>query len=219
MNPDILTKEQITFLELIGSTPALQTHFYLTGGTPLAAFYLKHRFSEDIDFFSEQEVDTAALNVFFKKYKKELGITHIDFEQTYNRNLFFLTTKNGVLKTEFTHFPFPRIEKGGVEFGVAIDSIIDIAVNKLFTIYQRTKARDYIDLYYLCQTRGFMVSDLMAKARIKFDTHIDPIGLGAQFMKASEAVDYPRMVTAISPETWQRFFIEEAKKLKPNVME
>src|SRR3989344_7488862 len=210
---NILTKDQIVLLEKIGSAPFLQGHFYLTGGTPLAAFYLKHRYSEDLDFFSENEVDVMALQTFFKSIKEEFGILEIDYQQSFNRNLFFLKFKSSVLKTEFTYFPFSRIEKGAAQFGLDVDSLIDIAVNKLFTIYQRTQARDYIDLYVICRDRGLAISDLVKQARIKFDTHIDPIQLGTQFVKAAEATDYPRLIRIFNPSEWQSFFMAEAKKL------
>jgi len=219
MTPDILTAEQMALLGKIGSTPMFRERFYLTGGTPLAAFNLQHRYSEDLDFFSEREVDVGALNVFFKEIKDDLGFIDIDFQQSFNRNLFFLKFKNSVLKTEFTYFPFARIEKGAAQFGLDVDSLIDIAVNKLFTIYQRTQARDYIDLYVICRDRGLAISDLVKQARIKFDTHIDPIQLGTQFVKAAEATDYPRLIRIFNPSEWQSFFMAEAKKLKLEVIE
>lgn len=215
---NILTKDQIVLLEKIGSTPFLRECFYLTGGTPLAAFYLKHRYSEDLDFFSEQEIDTMALQTFLKSNKRELGLLEIDYQQSFNRNLFFLKLKSGVLKTEFTYFPFSSIEKRIERFGVWVDSLLDIAVNKLFTIYQRTRARDYIDLYCICKNSEFAVSDLLKKARVKFDTYIDPLQLGAQFVKAKEALDYPPMLVDIKPEEWQEFFMAEAKKLERDVI-
>ncbi|MEW5692252.1 MAG: nucleotidyl transferase AbiEii/AbiGii toxin family protein [Candidatus Hydrogenedentota bacterium] len=36
--------------------------FYLTGGTALSEFYLKHRISEDLDFFCENEEVNAIYN-------------------------------------------------------------------------------------------------------------------------------------------------------------
>ncbi|MBI4257148.1 nucleotidyl transferase AbiEii/AbiGii toxin family protein [Candidatus Uhrbacteria bacterium] len=216
---DILTVDQIAMLKAIGAQPEIVKAFYLTGGTPLAAFYLSHRYSEDLDFFSETEVDVAALNVFFAESKKLLGFSKIDFQASMNRHLFFLDYPSGTLKMEFTYFPFPRIEIGRREYDIDVDSQIDIAVNKLFTIYQRTKARDYIDLYLLCQQEGYSIDDLVKKARIKFDWHMDPIQLGTQFVKAREAQDVPRMITPIASEEWQQFFIEEAKKLKPSILD
>lgn len=196
----------------------MRERFYLTGGTPLAAFYLQHRYSEDLDFFSEQEIDLAGLNVFIQQLSKGLDIQKIDFQQSFNRNLFFLHFRSGVLKTEFTYFPFTRIENGQSQFGMPVDSLLDIAVNKLFTIYQRTQARDYIDLYCICHKTGYAINDLIVKAKIKFDWHIDPIQLGTQFIKAESAPDLPRMIQEVPQAQWQKFFIEEAKKLRSEIV-
>ncbi|MEI6510957.1 MAG: nucleotidyl transferase AbiEii/AbiGii toxin family protein [Candidatus Uhrbacteria bacterium] len=219
MDNQILTPDQIAFLERIGQTPFLTERFYLTGGTPLAAFYLGHRYSEDLDFFSEQEVDIAALNAFWQDAKAGLGILKIDAQQSYNRNLFFFHLASGVLKAEFTYFPFPRIETGPVRYGIETESTIDIAVNKLFTIYQRTKARDYIDLYCICQKQGYDIADLIKKARMKFDYHIDLLQLGTQFFKATAAPDLPRMILDVPAKEWQGFFLEEARKLQKGILE
>lgn len=219
MGNDVLTKNQTRFLNSVGTDNFIKQNFYLTGGTALTAFYLRHRYSEDLDFFSEKEVDLLALNVFFEKFKKDLGISRIDFQQSFNRNLFFLHLNGDVLKTEFTFFPFTRIEAGKKEFGITVDSALDIAVNKLFTIYQRSLARDYIDLYFICRQYQWGIDDLIAKAKIKFDWHIDPLQLGTQFIKAQEASDYPRMIKEVSSNEWRGFFTEEARKLRPEIIE
>lgn len=218
MKNDILTKNQIAVLGKIGGDEFLAKNFYLTGGTALAAFYLRHRYSEDLDFFSEKEFDVSGINVFFNQAKGDLGIKKIDFQQSYNRNLFFLYFGAEALKTEFTFFPFPRVEKGLKEYGIEVDSALDIAVNKLFTIYQRTQARDYIDLYFLCREKNFAIRDLIKKAKIKFDWHIDPMQLGTQFIKAAQVPDYPRMIKKIPDKEWQDFFIAEAKKIKNEII-
>lgn len=216
---NILSKNQIHFLEKFGEEKTLSQNFYLTGGTPLAAFYLNHRYSEDLDFFSEREIDALTINVFLKKYKEELSINKIDYEQSFNRNLFFLHFQGEILKTEFTFFPFPRIEQGVKNYGVDTDGLLDIAVNKLFTIYQRTKARDFIDLFFICQEKKYFIADLIQKAKVKFDWHIDPLQLGTQFIKAEEAEDWPNMIKPLDKKDLIAFFNNEAKKLKNQILE
>lgn len=216
---EILSKQQKEFLAEVGKIDYIKDKFYLTGGTALAGFYLFHRYSEDLDFFSEQEIDFLNLNVAVDALKKNIRVLSVDFEQSYNRNLFFFHFQDAVLKTEFTFFPFPRIENAEKQFGLNTDSLLDIAVNKLFTIYQRSVARDYIDLYFICKEGKLEIADLIKKAKIKFDWHIDPLQLGAQFIKSADAQDYPRMIKNVLPEEWQKFFLEEAKKLKPEVLE
>ena len=215
---DILTERQKSFLKLFGGN-ALAKQSYLTGGTALAGFYLQHRYSEDLDFFSENEVDALSVSAFLKSIQNKLGFVTLDSQQSYNRNLFFVHFKDGeILKTEFTYFPFLRIEKGKSVEGVELDSLVDIAVNKLFTVHQRSKARDYIDLYCLCTRKGFAIADLVAKARIKFDSPIDPLQLGTQFAKAEQAKDYPRMISDIKPAQWQDWFIQQANLLKKQIL-
>lgn len=219
MAVSVLTKRQLALLELVGKHPWLSKQFYLTGGTALSGLYLHHRFSEDLDFFSEEPFYALQIGVFFKEVKRVLGFVELDIQQSFNRNLFFVRFADEVLKAEFTYFPFPRIEKGKTEHGITIDSMLDIAVNKLFTIYQQERARDFIDLYCLCQKEGFLIADLVDKARGKFDWHVDPLQLGSQFLKALEVKDYPRMILDFPPDAWQQFFIDEAAKLKGDILE
>jgi predicted nucleotidyltransferase component of viral defense system len=215
----MLTKQQILLLKLIGEHHWLRERFYLTGGTALSGFYLHHRFSEDLDFFSEEPFDAVQISVFFKEVKGVLGFAEVDIQQSFNRNLFFVRFNDEVLKTEFTYFPFHRIGGGKVEYGVQIDSIIDIAVNKLFTIYQQARARDYLDLYCICQREEYLITNLVDQARGKFDWHVDPLQLGTQFLKATEVKDYPRMIVDLEPDVWQKFFVGEARKLKTGILE
>ena len=219
MAKKILTDLQKKLLGVIGKNKFIAANFYLTGGTALAAFYLHHRYSEDLDFFSEQEVDLLQLDITLKGLQKELKVSKLDYQQSYNRNLFFLHFGPEVIKTEFTYFPFPRIEKSHLEYALQIDSLIDIATNKLFSIYQRSQARDYIDLYCILRQQHWTIEELIKKTKAKFDWHIDPLQLGAQFLKTSEAKDYPHMITEIKAEQWQVFFTEQAKILKLAVLE
>lgn len=219
MEKNILTERQEKILKLLGAHTEIASSFYLSGGTALAGFYLFHRYSEDLDFFSEIEFDVQSVSLFLSSLRSELGFASIDFQQSLNRNLFFLKFSDETVKMEFTYYPFPRIEEGMAYNGIVVDSLLDIAVNKLFTIYQRSTARDYIDLYCICKKEGWHVADLIKKARIKFDWHIDPLQLGTQFLKAESAQDLPRMIQEIEPEEWRMFFKNEAKKLGAEVVE
>jgi len=135
-----------------------------------------------------------------------------------NRNLFFLNFEDEVLKTEFTYFPFTRIKEGSSHYGVVTDDIFDIAVNKLFSIYQRSVQRDYIDLYMICEKEHYTISDLLKSAKIKFDWHIDPLQLANQFLKSVEATDPPRLIIELERTSWLSFFKNEALKLKGDIV-
>lgn len=190
--PSILSENQKKLLDLLSKEQSICANFYLTGGTALAEFYLHHRLSEDLDFFSEHEFDPQSISVVLKKNQK----------------------------ATFTYFPFTRIEQKEKIGELFIDSLIDIAVNKIFTIYQKPRSRDFIDLYLiLTHSPELTIDSLIEKAQIKFDHYIDPVQLGAQYMKAKELKDYPRMLEKFDESMWQNFFIKEAEKLSEKVFE
>ena len=219
MAETILGDNQTKILEAISNDNEICRNFYLTGGTALAEYYLRHRLSEDLDFFSEKEFEIQAINVFFAKNKKLLEIKKVDIQRSFNRNLIFLYLKDDVIKTEFTYFPFPRIEKKIKRNKLFVDSLEDIAVNKLFTIYQKPRSRDFIDLYLIMKKTGWKINDLVKKAKVKFDWHIDYLQLGTQFTKAENVSDYSKMIKNVSKKDWINFFIKEANKLKGKIIE
>jgi predicted nucleotidyltransferase component of viral defense system len=218
---EIITKEQKIFLDLISDEQYFCKKFYFTGGTPLAAFYLRHRFSEDIDLFSQdEEINIARIRIFIGKIQKKLKLKKIDYRQflgLHSFQLFF--PNNKILKVDFNYYPFPRIEKG-IKYGnLTVDSILDIAVNKVHTIAMQPRARDFIDIYFIIKEKKYSFNELLKKAKIKFDWHIDPLQLGSRLFLATEVKDFPRMLKKIKDEEWQKFFINEAKKLKKQIFE
>lgn len=193
--------------------------YYLTGGTPLTACYLRHRYSEDLDFFTEKaEVNLLPIERFLRDAKKQLGITKITFQSHLGLQMFFLRFRNNrELKVDFNYYPFRRIERGSTLIGVTVDSLRDIAVNKMQTIATRTNARDFVDLYFIAQETQLTFAELMRDARLKFDWYIEPVQFGKQFLKAKRLVDFPRMIKPLRKESFERFFVGEAKKLEKQV--
>jgi len=216
----ILSKNQSVILSLLSDDKLIVDSFYLSGGTALAEFYLQHRFSEDLDFFSEQEFDPIFITSTFKKIQDKAGIIKVNYEQSFNRHLFFLELKDSTIKTEFTHFPFTRIESKKKFGNLYIDSLLDIAVNKIFTIYQKPRSRDFIDLYFiLTQEKSWNIDTIIEKAQVKFDTYINPLQLSSQFVKVEVLKDYPNMIKKIPDKEWQEFFMREAKRLAESKLE
>lgn len=210
----ILTPDQELLLSVLAHERHITSSFYLSGGTALAEFYLHHRLSEDLDFFSEEEVDSVGLSALIKKVSGRAGITEVTFETSFNRNLFFVRMAHSVVKTEFTYYPFARIEPGLTYGALAVDSLLDIAVNKVFTISQKPRSRDFIDLYSILQERPDLnIEGLILKAKVKFDHHIDPLQMSAQCLKATELKDFPTMKVPLEEKTWQDFFVGVSKKL------
>lgn len=219
MAKTILTPKQQLLLDVISEQRDITDNFYLSGGTALSEYYLHHRLSEDFDFFSFEEVDPMSIQVILKSIQDKAGISKIDFQQSFNRNLFFLHFKDVVIKTEFTYYPFAQIEQPQVINGIKVDSIEDIAVNKTFTIYQKPSSRHFIDLYLIIKARDWDFIDLVKKARSKFDSTIDPIQMGQQLLKVTELLDYPTMVIELQEKEWLDFWLKEAQNLKDEALQ
>lgn len=214
----ILTKEQKRFLDLVSQEKYLCKRFYFTGGTPLCAFYLHHRLSEDIDLFSEKEINLLPMRAFIGKVQKKFKLKQVDYRRFLGLHSFqlFFSNKN-ILKIDFNYYPFGRIERGIKYKNIEVDSILDIAANKVHTISMQPRARDFIDIYFIIKEKGYNFHDLLTKAKAKFDWHIDPVQLGSRLYTAKDLKDYPRMLKKIDHREWKEFFVEEAKKLKKEV--
>jgi len=215
----ILNLHQKKFLELISKDQYFTQRYYLTGGTALAEFYLKHRISEDLDFFCEkQEVNPIPISRFLKEKATILDLEKYDTRRIRGLYSFFLHFKDkNILKVDFSYYPFPRIEKG-IKFGnLEINSVYDIGVDKVHTVVLNPRARDFIDIYFITKEKKYDFSDLLMKAKAKFDWDITAIELGSRLLDASKLIDYPRMLKKIDHNEWKKFFIQEAKKLKKEI--
>ena len=78
---EILTPFQKQILTGVGHSPLKQS-FYLTGGTALAAYYLQHRYSEDLDFFTDSQEAVPGVTTILSGIARELGAT-AEFTRTF----------------------------------------------------------------------------------------------------------------------------------------
>jgi len=62
----ILTEFQKEVLDVLSKNKFITDNFYLSGGTALSEFYFQHRLSEDLDFFSANEIDYQMLASYIK---------------------------------------------------------------------------------------------------------------------------------------------------------
>ena len=154
-----------------------------------------------------------------RSMKSQLQYKSIDIQTSFNRNLYFLHfSDRKVLKLEFTYFPFPQIEKPQIINGLQVDSLLDIAVNKLFTIAQKPRGRDYYDLYAIIKKQSYSIEQLRKLAKQKFDWHVDPLQLGTQLSRVEEFLDDPILVDAVNLRDLVEFFQKESVVLKNDIL-
>lgn len=217
MGKTILTSVQREILNFLSKNTDFASSFYFTGGTALSEFYLQHRLSEDLDFFCEKEIDDLWLTTLIESIKKNLKTGKTDIQKSFNRNLVFFPVGGEVIKMEFTYFPFGHIQEPKRIGGIKIDSLIDLAVNKFFTIYQKPTPRHFIDLYLIIKKKEVEWKELSKLARIKFDTVIDPLQLGTSLVKSKDITGLPKMLIKLDETKWRDFFYKKALELKSEI--
>lgn len=220
----VLTPKQLDFLELAQAQTSISKNFYLTGGTALSEFYFKHRLSEDIDLFSEKEVNTGAVRDFLKAISSKLGILKIVEQNFLGLYTYKLHYKDGdALKIDFNYYPFPRIEKGVFFKNLEISSIYDIAVNKVHTVGMKARARDYVDLYFIFTRSKENPLRYLQRMRLdsqaKFDWPLEAKNLAVALTRVSDLKDkdLPKMFVPFDKNEMEKFFLRLAKSLEKEI--
>lgn len=198
----------------------LSKKFYLAGGTALAEFYLKHRKSEDLDFFTQEELDLEEIKKFAGSLKKIVPLERIEYLHRFGLFTFFFYLKNEVVKykIDFGQYPFGPIEPLKKFDGLPVESFYDIAVDKAHTISIRPRLRDFIDLFFILQKeKSWSFRELVKKGQEKFEIAVNPIQLGQNLLQVRTLTDMPIMIKKINIKEMRSFFLNEAKNLEKEI--
>lgn len=208
----ILTPKQKIFLkEFINNSP-LSSLFYLTGGTALSEFYLQHRLSEDLDFFCPQKFEIDIVHEFINKEKTILQAEKVLFEKRNGRDIFTLDFKNkDFLKVEFVHYPYHNLAPFKKIGNLSVDSLIDIAVNKLFSVFARNETKDFVDLFFLL--KKYTVTQLLDGVEKKFELKLSKFSVGNEFYKIRKITQLPKMIRKLSLRELIDYFKDQAREL------
>lgn len=199
----ILTLNQADFLLKFAESD-LKDVFRFTGGTALSAFFLEHRLSNDLDFFSNEKISIHMCQQFLK------GLPFADiFSATkkFDRNIFILRPRDGsTLKVEFTYYPLQNIEETWDMEGLQVDSFLDMIVNKLCAIADRIEAKDYVDVYWALKDGVHSLEELIElaeqKCEIKGIRHI----LKNRLLQVPGGVTELPLLVPVEPDAVRHFF-------------
>lgn len=211
MGQVIFTPLQKIILDEFSKNNLLRNNYYFGGGTALSVFYLHHRYSEDLDFFSAKPLNKEFLIEFINGLAKKLNIS-VKMTKKETVLLFELQQKKEILKVDFLHFPYQQIEKGRIFKGIVIDSAKDIGANKLMTINLRQEVKDYVDLYFLLKEK-YSLWDLLYAVESKYKLQLDLIGLGEDFFEVERFEYLPHMIKSLTLSELKDFFKELARQV------
>lgn len=144
-------KYMITLARLLQCN-ILPEQSYLAGGTA-AYFYLRHRLSMDLDFFTESRFTAE---IFLSKMKR--GFDEVAVESMEQDTLILFISPDKI-KFSLFHYPYPLLfpifpMPIGEGITCPLASIMDIAAMKAVAINQRGSIKDFIDLFYILRETG-----------------------------------------------------------------
>ncbi len=146
--------------------------FYLTGGTALSEFYLAHRRSYDLDFFTSEK---GLILPFTRTLEEELFKEQYAFRVIRRFESFVEYEVEEEGKSTILHFaydsPFRFEEPQPSELGIKINDYKDLIIDKLLTFFGRWQHRDAVDLYFILKTE--QIETLLEMAKQK-DPGFDP---------------------------------------------
>ncbi|RME89001.1 MAG: hypothetical protein D6770_05620 [Anaerolineae bacterium] len=199
-----LSRETQSNLAAIGQTP-LAAAFYLAGGTAVA-LHLGHRFSFDLDFFSEKHFNVDEVLTTLKSLGEVK--TFQATADTFNGEL------NGV-RISFFLYPYPVLDAFSLFSGVQIATLRDLAAMKVDAITRRGTKRDFIDLYFICR-RSFSLQEAMEYYFMKFRAfNISEIHVYKSLVYFADAEDdtHPQMIQPVRWDDVKAFFQQEVPRL------
>ncbi len=182
--------------------------YYLTGGTALAEFYLQHRYSDDLDFFTRK---SGPLARDFRELQATLSSSGlaISIQSSSGEYLRMLVqsqhSQDGDLKVEFARDVPARMAPPLHQGRIIVDSYQDIAVNKVCAILSRQppEPKDFVDLYFILKESRYTLEYLLGRAKEKaadFDTEEGVLAFATALRGVEDLTFLPRMIKPLTLE-------------------
>jgi predicted nucleotidyltransferase component of viral defense system len=143
---------------------SVEKEFYLTGGTCLSRFYQEKRYSDDLDFFSQNSPRFSFAiknirNCFEKEFSSVVEVETKNFVRIRIEDL---------LQADFVNDVSARYKDVVVtREGYLIDNVENILSNKLTAVIGRDNPKDVFDIYLVCRYYSFSWKEILESAREK----------------------------------------------------
>jgi predicted nucleotidyltransferase component of viral defense system len=206
---DILTALQWDFLTTFFS---VSPPFFLTGGTALSAFYLQHRYSEDLDLFTLDGEAFDRVPLYLADASAKIGASAVSLQTAPQFRRYKINRQGESVIVDFVREVVPQIAEGKNTFdGIMVDTVEDIVSNKICTVVSRAEIKDYIDLYCLNRA-GYPLENYIEFAQRK-DAGVSPAMVAFLFseIKLSKVPEF--VIVPITAAELEGFFKALAKKL------
>lgn len=141
--------------------------FFLTGGAALIGFYGLSRLTNDLDLFTLNDEAYAHSEPLVRAAAKEVEADLSVLRAYPHFRRYLLQRQDEVLDIDLVCDVAPQlVEDKPATDGIRVDSLEEIAVNKVCAIVGRSEVRDFWDLYHLIH-RGHDFETLIEQAGVK----------------------------------------------------
>lgn len=191
-------------LALLGRS-GLVRDAYLAGGTA-AALLLGHRISIDFDFFTRREFVPRELATALSR----VGT----FEEEQADRATVLGRFEGI-RFSYFRYDYPLLGETVKYQGVELADLRDIAAMKLDAIGSRGAKRDFIDLYFICQSR-YRLPDIFRLYDGKYgrlSSNRVHLQKSLVYFDDAESDEMPEMLKRIAWGKVKKYFEGEVNKL------
>lgn len=210
-----LTPLQKEFMEILAGLPDKE-NFYLAGGTALAEYYLGHRLSFDLDYFTGTENLVLPLSYQIETACQKRGLS-LKVVRRFSTYVELLIEKGDEsLKIDVAldspyRFETPLISQQGIY----VNDYPDLRVDKLLAYFGRSEPRDAVDLYFIMQKEP--LDPLLEQAAQK-DTGFDPYWFAIALNRCENFPDeierWPvKMLQSFDPRVLKQTFLDLAVML------
>lgn len=136
--------------DLLDAFFARERRMFLTGGGALAGFYFAHRETEDLDLFAPPGLDLAEAARVLVEAARACGaqVTPMQEHGDFHREKVTRGEEETIVDLVIDRAPMVETEKAS--FGaIHVDTLREIAANKICTLLSRCEIKDLVDLQAL----------------------------------------------------------------------
>jgi len=175
--------------------------FYLAGGTALY-YYLKHRYSIDLDFFTQKDID-------FREFHQNFSPEEI---KMISKDTIHAKVKE--VNVSFFFYPYPLLKPFLYLNSLKLASLEDILCMKINAIILRGSRKDFIDVYFIMKSLKMKSNEAIKLFVKKFGKYEELVIKKAltYFEDAEKEPEIP-IFKKFSWNSIKNFFIKEFAKI------
>lgn len=173
---------------VLGAFSATDTEFYLTGGTAASRGYLRHRFSDDLDLFVNDDqrfVLWADRLITSVAGRPEWDVSVVLRDPRFVR--FLVSTAGLGLRIELVNDVPSRVGQVSIHPVLGrLDTAENILANKLSALADREEPKDLADVWGFCTRMGLSLAKALEGAQGK-SAGLFPVDLARRLLSATSS--------------------------------